>query len=74
MTSNYLLSLYFLFLQNQATSKRNYLESIGLSLSDLVLGNTAVEDIPRELIWVLPIINQATNHNRTLRTNQNNTN
>ena len=34
------------------------LESIGLALGDLVLGDAAVEHVPGELIGVLPVINQ----------------
>lgn len=34
------------------------LESVGLALGDLVLGDAAVEHVPGELIRVLPVVNQ----------------
>jgi hypothetical protein len=37
-----------------------YLESISLALSDLVLGDAAVEHVPGELVWILPVIDQTT--------------
>jgi hypothetical protein len=43
-----------------------YLESVGLALGDLVLGDAAVEHVPGELIGVLPVVNQTnkTGNNR----------
>lgn len=38
-----------------------YLESIGLALGYLVLGDAAVEHVPGELIGVLPVIDQTNN-------------
>jgi hypothetical protein len=35
-----------------------YLESVSLALGDLVLGDAAVEHVPGELVWILPVIDQ----------------
>lgn len=37
---------------------KNYLKSISLSFGYLVLGNTAIDHIPSELVRILPIVNQ----------------
>lgn len=42
-----------------------YLESVSLALGDLVLGDAAVENVPSELVGILPIVDQTNSTRNT---------